>query len=634
MSPPKVFSLAVVKGQSKGEVLRTDRKRISVGSGGSNDLVVLDPDIAKRHFMILIDQDRWKIHTYSPGESITVEGRGTHPTTRKRGALVLAASTEILLFPGDLEQSIVDAEIKKRQSDGFPLHEPRSDLVTDVFEHAIEFDSAEVANEPTISMRMGESHPTLPANAADMDLVEMSQMPTIAGERPPDDLREAARVRLLDERKPMAPSVMRAVSDPMENQPVHGVSRDEDIFEEKTVGAEWKDGVPEPKVREQKKKRGTWDTARKPEKKAEVSVPEVMAQPESQIMSLARAGESSMGARPDLDRAPEAQVIEIDSGRPKKRSNAWGDLGDEAETQLPAPKKRNAWGDGGEPSSNPPLKKKNAWGDEPSGGRSKWDSKQQPSPPPQQTALEKPGPRAMYVGPQVALPEVMRKSKDPALQLAREPDGALATSIRLLGTKIEEFARNLGYRAYMLTSAEPLTGKTTTACNLAFALAEDTHRRVALVEANFRFPRLFEILGLPEREGIIPVLEGRAKLAESVIKVKDRNLVVLPTGGRHPHPAEVLASPRFKALIAELVDTVDVAVIDAPSAWPHADANLLLPLVDAAFMVVAEQATKSIWVSRALQQLGEKRILGTIFNRIPKARSKELKSELAIRLKQ
>src|SRR5687767_2518474 len=238
MSPPKVFSLAVVKGQSKGEVLRTDRKRISVGSGGSNDLIVQDPDIAKRHFMVLIDQDRWKIHTYSPGDSITVDRRWTHPTTKKRGAIVLAAGSEILLFPGDLEQSVVDAEIKKRQTDGFPLAQS-PELITDVFEEALELDTTETQNEPTMSMRMGGSQPTVPADPADMDLVEMSQMPTIAGERPPDDLREAARVRLLDERKPMAPSVMLAASDPMEAQPVHGVP-DEDIFEEKTVGAEWK----------------------------------------------------------------------------------------------------------------------------------------------------------------------------------------------------------------------------------------------------------------------------------------------------------------------------------------------------------------------------------------------------------
>jgi capsular exopolysaccharide synthesis family protein len=229
---------------------------------------------------------------------------------------------------------------------------------------------------------------------------------------------------------------------------------------------------------------------------------------------------------------------------------------------------------------------------------------------------------------------VLKSSKDPAIQIVREPDGQMATSIRLLGTKIEEYARTLGYRAYMLTSAEPLCGKTTTIMNLAFALAEDTHRRVALVEANFRFPRFSEILGLPEREGIIPVLEGRAKLHESVVKVKDRNLVVLPTGGRHPHPAEVLASPRFKTMIAELADTVDIAVIDAPAVSPHADANLLLPLVDAVFLVVANHDTKGVYVTRALTQLGEKRVLGALYNHIPKKKLKELKVERSQRLKQ
>ncbi len=623
MSSPKVFSLAVVKGQSKGEVLTSERKRLSVGSAENNDLVVADPDIAQRHFVVLIDQDRWRIHTYSPGDSITVDRRWTHPVSGKRGAIVLAAHSEILLFPGELEPAVIAAEIQKRQSDAFPLPEERADVATDIFEQAIELTVAGVANEPTVAMRVADSQGTHPVDPAQMDLVEMSQMPTIAGERPPDDLRQAARVRLVDERKPVAPSVLRAESseaDPLANQPVHGAP--EGIWEEKTVGLTPSTSTP-------RKKRRGWDEARKPEKRSERAIPEVIAQPESQIMSLSRATGSSMSAIPE-PRPAEAQVIELS---PNARSAG----GSSPPVSTKPSSKRNAWGDPEQPPPRPATPKMNAWGDEPAKRGNKWGDRPErlPNTPPPvaSTALEKPGARALYVGRQIALPELLMKSRDPALQIVREPDGQLATSIRLLGTKIEEFARGLGYRAYMFTSAEPLTGKTTTICNLAFALAEDTHRRVALIEANFRYPRLSELLGLPEKEGIIPVLEGRAKLSDSVVKVKDRNLVVLPTGGRHPHPAEVLASPRFKTMIAELADTVDIALVDAPSVSPHADANLLLPLVDAAFLVVAGGSTKSIWVSRALGQLGEKRILGALYNRIPKRTAKEIKSERSQRSK-
>lgn len=637
MSPPKVFSLAVVKGLSKGEVLKTDRKRISVGRAPNNDLVLQDQAISKRHFMVLIDEHRWRIHTFSADSSITVDRRWVHPTSGKRGAIVFASGAELLLYPGELEDDVIAAEVKKRITTTFEIPSSKDGHVTDVFDKPIEFDSQEVANEPTVSVKMGASRPTVPAKPAE-DLVEMSQMPTIAGERPPDDLREAARARLSGERAPVAPSVLRE-ADPLENQPVHNAPTG-DLWEEKTVGVDWADGSGAQKATSPQKKRGTWDTARKPERRADPAIPEVIAQPESQIMSLDRAAKSSMSARPNLEAAGDAQVITLDPDRESgavkrnRRKNAWGDpAGDDAKLPVPqAPKKRkNAWGDDGGGRKNawgdsaqertPAPPRKSAWGDDPA-QRSK----------PQ--ALQKKSPQAVLAGRQVTIEQLVANSGDPALHMLREPDGALATQVRLLGTKIEEFATNLGYRAYMFTSAEPLTGKTTSILNLALALAEDTNRRVALVEANFRYPRLFEILGVPEKEGIMPVLEGRAQLSESVVKLRDRNLVMLPTGGRHPHPAELLASPRFKTLIAELANTVDIALIDAPSTAPYADTNLLLPLVDGAFLVIAGRSTRSIWVSNALQQIGEKRILGALYNQMPKRTLKALGKERKQRMKQ
>ena len=70
----------------------------------------------------------------------------------------------------------------------------------------------------------------------------------------------------------------------------------------------------------------------------------------------------------------------------------------------------------------------------------------------------------------------------------------------------------------MFTSPEPLTGKTTIASNLAFALAEDTNRRVALIEANFRFPRFSEIFQLPERIGLMPILEGKLQIKDYMLR--------------------------------------------------------------------------------------------------------------------
>ena len=229
-----------------------------------------------------------------------------------------------------------------------------------------------------------------------------------------------------------------------------------------------------------------------------------------------------------------------------------------------------------------------------------------------------------YGGPELSIAALESRSLDPALAVLRDPDGALATAIRLFVTRLLDLERSHGYRAYMLTSAEPLTGKTTVALNLAFALAEDSKRRIALIEADFRNPRIGEILDLPPELGLLGVLEGRLSVAQASVRVADRNLVVFPSGGKHNSPAEVLASPRFKTVIQELAQSVDVAIIDAPPVKPTADANLLLPLVDGAMLVVLNGETRGGWIEQAVDQLGVERVLGAIYNNLDKNALKAL----------
>lgn len=645
MSEPKPFSLAVLKGANKGAVLRTVRKRISVGAAQDNDLVLDERNIAPRHFLVLIDAGRWRIHTLSPENRITVDRRWAHPQTGRRGALIRAADCELLLFPGTLDDDVVEQQIKLRETGAFVLPEEEVDMITSVHAQPVEFRSEDM----------------LPAESPSSDdLIELSQAATIAGDRPPEDLRDLARSRLRGERGPVAPSVLKDST--LENVEVKTLENEPSpIHEERTVGVRWEDGRPvampfdQPKPK--RKSGSAWDRAKKadvPSPSTTQSLPEVLAQPESQMAPMPGAGKSTMSARPDFaggaSASAPAQVIALE---PKPRStNAWGDgpadetmptsdslpsqnrWGDPADRALvertPADKKRNAWGDTIAPSDTPPRtpapsptpspRRGNAWGDEP-----------RRAPDPASTgrrSIQKKTEQGVAAGVRRTIQEISAKTgKDASTQILREPDGPYATSTRLLAARIEEFAKNLGYRAYMLTSPEPITGKTTVAMNLAFALAEDTHRRVALMEADFRFPRFAELLGIDERQGVLGVVEGRSDLANSVLKIADRNLVILPAGGRHPHPGEVLASPRFKTLIAELVNTVDIAILDAPSVTPFADTNLLLPLVDAAFLVVANGVTKTGRLAQASSQLGQNRILGALYNHLPKKMVRSLAKE-------
>ena len=77
-----------------------------------------------------------------------------------------------------------------------------------------------------------------------------------------------------------------------------------------------------------------------------------------------------------------------------------------------------------------------------------------------------------------------------------------------------------------------------------------------------------------------------------------------------------------------------VAIIDAPAAMPFADTNLLLPLVDAAFLVVAQGMTKRAWLGKAVSRLGERRLLGSLFNNIPAGERRALKKERKERMRE
>lgn len=595
------MTLAVLNGADAGKVLRTGRPRVLVGAANDNDLVLTDSDIHAHHFSIIVDDGGWRAQTQTSKQQIVIDRRWSHPETGKRGALIYAGGTEILLYPGDLDDRTIEREIKLRATADVTVPETEeSNDVTRIADARFTRDmrsvppsADDVGNAPTISLpkltglRPGER----------IDPIAMASMPTLAGAQIPKGIQEAAGrgIRVEPDPRPV-------VTDPVESQ----------------------------------RRSSAWDRAagRGSERRSEA--PEVLAEPESRMAPMPGSERSvvaepaqggAWSPNPSSGSSGGRAMVRVDPSSAGR--NAWGDrVGGAKRPSEPPPQPQrgtNAWGDRPQRESEapPPPREpaQNAWGDRSSGG-----GRSTQPPPPANPRLPQ-----LYSGHELTVADLAQRIGDPALQLLKEPDGDFATAVRVFGTRLLDLARTYGYRAYMITSAEPLTGKTTVATNLAFALAEDPKRRVALIEANFRFPRFAEILGVDEKIGLLGVLEGRLQVPESIVKVADRNLVVFPAGGRHPHPAEVLASPRFKTLIAELASTVDVAIIDAPSVRPFADANLILPLVDGALMVALEESTRGIWIDRAVEQLGKERVLGALYNRVDKEARRTLAEERKVR---
>src|SRR5205085_11256139 len=130
----------------------------------------------------------------------------------------------------------------------------------------------------------------------------------------------------------------------------------------------------------------------------------------------------------------------------------------------------------------------------------------------------------------------------------------------------------------MVVSATAGEGKTTTAANLAVSLA-DANRRVILVSADLRKPRVHRFFGLSNDVGLSNALTGELKPWETLQDPNVENLRVMPSGPVPARPAELLQSEQMGELLAELREVSDFVIIDTAPVLLVADALALAALV-------------------------------------------------------
>lgn len=190
-------------------------------------------------------------------------------------------------------------------------------------------------------------------------------------------------------------------------------------------------------------------------------------------------------------------------------------------------------------------------------------------------------------------------------------------SFRVLRTNLQFVNVDSDSKVYVVTSALPGEGKSTTAVNLAITLAE-SGQRVILVEADLRRPKAVSYLQLEGAVGVTTVLVGRIELADA-IQGWSGNFDVLAAGSTPPNPAELLQSQGMKRLLASLRKEYDIVLIDAPPLLPVADAALLAAESDGAILLVHHGVTTKDQVSAAVGRLESvgARLIGMVINMSP-----------------
>jgi len=196
-----------------------------------------------------------------------------------------------------------------------------------------------------------------------------------------------------------------------------------------------------------------------------------------------------------------------------------------------------------------------------------------------------------------------------------KPRSTIAEAYRAVRTGLNFGVRGEGHKVVQVTSPDPGDGKSTFTANLAVSLAQ-TGKRVLLVDADFRRPRVAKIFGTESTLGLSGVIQGTADLTDAVIPSGVENLSLLVCGPRPVNPSELLGSQQFRELVEVLREAYDFVLIDTPPVLAVTDPCVVAPRVDGVVLLiritkdVRPHARRSV---ESLQELGAN-ILGVVVN--------------------
>ncbi|QSO45435.1 CpsD/CapB family tyrosine-protein kinase [Alicyclobacillus mengziensis] len=198
-----------------------------------------------------------------------------------------------------------------------------------------------------------------------------------------------------------------------------------------------------------------------------------------------------------------------------------------------------------------------------------------------------------------------------------DPESSYAEAYRTIETNIQLLSMNV--KAFLVTSARPGEGKTSTAANLAIVAAQAT-KRVLLVDADLRHPQLAHRFHVSTNTGLTKVLRQGCELQEAVLPTEVEGLHLLPSGPIGINSPSLLSSLAFTSLVGKLKSKYDLVIFDAPPVLPVSDALVLSRNVDGIVFVVDGAASNRLAALRAINEIHkvQGKIIGGILNRGPR----------------
>jgi len=208
----------------------------------------------------------------------------------------------------------------------------------------------------------------------------------------------------------------------------------------------------------------------------------------------------------------------------------------------------------------------------------------------------------------------------PERQGGRGPGSLGSERYASLRTALVFAMRHRKIHTLLITSAVAGEGKTTTSANVAAAFAK-MGKRVVLVDADMRRPRLHRVFNLTRSPGLSDVLAGAARAADVVVRPMDEGFDLLPAGSRPEDPTGLLTSIAWSDLVSDLKQEYDLVLLDSPVLLAVPDSLVLAADVDGVVLVHKPGSLefRGLMRLRADLKTAGGHTLGIVFNQLDPA---------------
>jgi Mrp family chromosome partitioning ATPase len=192
-----------------------------------------------------------------------------------------------------------------------------------------------------------------------------------------------------------------------------------------------------------------------------------------------------------------------------------------------------------------------------------------------------------------------------------------AAAYRMVRTRILQRTRSRGWTALGVTSPGASEGKSTTALNLALAIAREKNNNVFLLDLDMRNPSVCSHLGVKPEHELLDFFKSNVAPDKIFFNIGIDGLALAGSTRGTTDASELLATSKLEELLAYVrsICPTPMIVVDLPPVLSTDDALIVGPKLDATLMVITEGKTRRDGIQQAIDHMSEFNVAGIILNR-------------------